>query len=62
METTHLAEKMAANEAKGGFIEKITFALLPLLFFVCGILDELTQQFTTRSNNIEQQDQPCGHC
>ncbi len=32
MDSAQLAEKMAANEAKGGFIEKITFALLPLLF------------------------------
>lgn len=31
MESNDIAEKMAANEAKGGFIEKVSFAILPFL-------------------------------
>ena len=56
METTHLAEKMAANEAKGGFIEKITFALLPLLFscvvYLMSALSSLSHEVTILNSKI----------
>ena len=56
METTQLAEKMAANEAKGGFIEKITFALLPLLFscvvYLMNALSNLQHEVTILNSKI----------
>ncbi len=56
METTQLAEKMAANEAKGGFIEKITFALLPLLFscvvYLMNALSNLQTEVTILNSKI----------
>jgi hypothetical protein len=57
METTQLAEKMAANEAKGGFIEKITFALLPLLFscvvYLMNALSNLQTEVTILNSKIK---------
>ena len=56
METAKLAEKLAANEAKGGFIEKVTFALLPLLFscvvYLMNALANLQHEVTILSSRI----------
>ena len=56
METAQLAEKLAANEAKGGFIEKITFALLPLLFscvvYLMSALSNLQHEVTILNSKI----------
>ena len=56
METSQLAEKIAANEAKGGFVEKITFALLPLLFscvvYLMSALNTLQHEVTVLNSKI----------
>ena len=56
MEAAQLAEKLAANEAKGGFIEKITFALLPLLFscvvYLMSALSNLQHEVTILNSKI----------
>ena len=56
MDSSQIAEKLAANEAKGGFVEKITFALLPLLFscvvYLMNALSNLQHEVTILNSKI----------
>jgi hypothetical protein len=56
MQHEDLVEKMAVHEAKGGFIEKVTFALLPLLFscvvYLMSSLSSLSHEVTVLNSKI----------
>ena len=56
MDAAQLSEKIAANEAKGGFVEKVTFALLPLLFscvvYLMNALSNIQHEVTILNSKI----------
>lgn len=57
MDQNYIAEKMAANEAKGGFIEKVSFAMLPFLFtcivYLLNALSDTNHRITLLESKIQ---------
>ena len=57
MELEQLKEKMAAGETKGALIEKVTFAVLPIMFtcvvYLMNSLDKLSTQITILESKMQ---------
>ena len=58
MESNNIAEKMAANEAKGGFIEKVSFAILPFLLscivYLMSALSDSNHRITMLEGQVQE--------
>ncbi len=57
MELEQLKEKMAAGETKSALIEKVTFAVLPIMFtcvvYLMNSLDKLSTQITILESKMQ---------
>ncbi len=57
MELEQIKQKMAAGETKGALIEKVTFAVLPIMFtcvvYLMNSLDKLSTQITILESKIQ---------
>lgn len=53
MESNQISEKMAANESKGAFIEKIAFAIIPIIFSCIVYLLTAISSSNTRIAELE---------
>ncbi len=57
METNQISEKMAATESKGAFIEKLAFAITPIMFscivYLLTAISSLNTRIIELENKIE---------
>ena len=57
MELEQIKQKMAAGETKGALIEKVTFAVLPIMFtcvvYLMSSLDKLSTQLTILESKMQ---------
>ncbi len=57
MELEQIKQKMAAGETKGALIEKVTFAVLPIMFtcvvYLMSSLDKLVTQITILESKMQ---------